>query len=169
MASIFKRQYEKRLSGCCALSSSLQCAIWCRLRPFFTSIPPKGPLGILQGCLRWGPLRWLTRHPPPHPPSSRVNQRLCPSRLTQLSKKAAALIEVLWQVTSLAVGIRERLGGMPADKRGLLTALNVFSRLKSVFYQGLVKLSSSLLVGDSLVCSEKKKNITAPFSSLVFL
>lgn len=95
--------------------------------------------------------------PPPLPLSSRVNQRLSPRCLTQLSKKVAALIEVLWQVTSLAVGIRERLGGMPADKRGLLTALNVFSRLKSVFYQGLVKLSSSLLFGDSLVCSGKKK------------
>lgn len=122
--------------------------------------------GILRGCLRWGPLRWLTCYPPFL--SSWVNQRLSPRRLTQLSKKAAALIEVLWQVTSLAVGIKERLGGMPADKRRLLTALNMFSRLKSVFYQGLVKLSSSLLFGDSLVCSGKKK-ITAPFSSLVFL
>lgn len=106
----------------------------------------------------------------PPPPSSRVNQRLSPRRLTQLSKKVAALIEVLWQVTSLAVGIRERLGGMPADKRGLLTALNVFSRLKSVFYQGLVKLSSSLLFRDSLVCSGKKKiYITAPFFFFGFL
>lgn len=80
-------------------------------------------------------------HPPPHPP---VNQRLSPRRLTQPSKKAAALIRVLWQVPSLAAGIREQLGGMPTDKRGLLTALNVCSRLKSVFYQGLVKLSPRL-------------------------
>lgn len=84
----------------------------------------------------------LDWHVAPLPPSFfSVNQRLSPRRLTQLSKKAAALIRVLWQVPSLAAGIREQLGGMPTDKRGLLTALNVFSRLKSVCYQGLVKLS----------------------------